>query len=66
MACAPQLAKTQLGRQEWLSIESAGYTPSALSVLEVFAAPTPCALLLMMAARSCNGGQTTNNVKLGV
>lgn len=41
MARAPQLAKTQLGRQEWLSMESAGYSPSALSVLVLFAAPTP-------------------------
>ena len=49
----PEHANTQLGRQEWFSIDSAGNRPRPMSVLLSFAAPTPCALVLMHAASSC-------------
>ena len=45
--------KAQLGLQEWLSMESAGYRPRPRSVLLLLAAPEPCALAFMTAASSC-------------
>ena len=49
----PEHANTQLGRQEWFSMDSAGNGPRPMSMLLSFAAPTPCALVLMHAASSC-------------
>ena len=49
----PCQAKKQLGRQEWLSMETAGHMPRPRSMLLLLATPVPCALLFTRAASAC-------------
>ncbi len=49
----PCQAKKQLGRQEWLSMETAGHMPRPRSMLLLLATPVPCALLFTRAAIAC-------------
>ena len=49
----PCQAKKPLGRQEWLSMDTAGHMPRPRSMLPLLATPVPCALLFTRAASAC-------------